>query len=299
MVRFGNKLFREQQGSTIVLMGFSLLLLLTVVGLVIDGGTMYAAKSHLQKTVNAAALSGAQELTGKESDVRAIVGNIITRHGEQASLALTDVKMQSTVRVQLSKKVTLGFSQLLGKKDVTVVVSAAAQLSPMGEATGVFPFGVEDSIPLQKYKTYTLLEGPHGGQTGFYGSLDIGGGGPQGYIDNLAHGYQGEVAVGDIIGTLQGERAGQNIVINERIDSDPYPPGEYWHRDSPRIMLLPLYHDYDHKRVQITGFAYFYLTAPYTKKDKQLIGMFIERTGAGFTKPNAPDKGAFTIRLIE
>ncbi|WP_235426959.1 Tad domain-containing protein [Cohnella kolymensis] len=104
MMQFGRKLIQEQRGSTIVLVGLSLLLLLTVAGLVIDGGTMYAAKSHLQKTANAAALSGAQELTGNESDVQAIVNDILTHHGEQASLTGTDINMKSTVRVHLSKK---------------------------------------------------------------------------------------------------------------------------------------------------------------------------------------------------
>jgi hypothetical protein len=299
MIRSGIKWLRDQRGSTAVLVGLSFTLLLTATGLVVDGGTMYAAKSHLQKAANAAALSGAQELTGKQSDVQAIVEDILTRHGDKMSLTGTDIHMKSTVRVYLSKKVPLGFSELFGKKEVTVSVNAAAQLSPMGTATGVFPFGVEDSFQLQKYQTYTLLEGPHGGQTGFYGSLDLGGGGSPAYPGNVANGYQGQVNIGDIVGTLEGERAGQNIAINERIDSDPYPPGEYWHRDSPRVMLLPLYHDYGHKTVQITGFAYFYLTAPYSKNDKQLIGMFIDRAGIGYTKPDAPDKGAYAIRLIE
>lgn len=82
---------RGERGSTSVLAALSLLLLLTAAGLVVDGGTIYAAKSHLQKTANAAALSGAQELTGEESDVRAIVDDILQHHGEPSSLVSTEV----------------------------------------------------------------------------------------------------------------------------------------------------------------------------------------------------------------
>lgn len=307
MMQLARKLIKEQRGSTVVLVGLSLLLLLTVAGLVIDGGTLYAAKSHLQKTANAAALSGAQELTGKESDVKAIVNDILTHHGEQASLTGTEINMKSTVRVNLSKKVPLGFARLLGKKDVTVSVQAAAQVSPIGAATGVVPMGIDETLELEYYKPYVLKEGPKGGEYGFRGILLFGGrNGAPPYKEDLMHGYKGEVTVGDIVDVKNGTVAGgTRDGVEYRINTDPYPPGEYWHKDSPRLMLVPVYKEYRKNGkqvdyVEIKGFAYFYLLEPQPgDDDKEIRGMFIENFGGGTVKPGAVERGADVIRLIE
>jgi hypothetical protein len=305
MVRIGRKLLREQQGSSIVLMGLSLTLLLTVAGLVVDGGTMYATKSHLQKSANAAALSGAQALTRTDSEVKAIVGDILQHHGEESSLTGTDVQMNSTVRVHLSKKVPLGFSRLFSRKDVTVQAQAAAQLAPIGIATGVAPIGVDENLQLEYYKPYTLKFGPKGGENGFRGILELGGHGANVYGYNLKYGYQGEVKIGDPIDTKGGVVTGKTAEgVNYRIETDPYPPGEYWHKDSPRVMLIPVYKDSGKsngtiKQVEVTGFAYFYLLEPMVEKDKEIRGMFIERYGGGSAVPGAVNRGAYAIRLVE
>jgi hypothetical protein len=306
MIRLCRNLTRDQQGSTIVLVGLTFILLLTVTGLVVDGGTMYAAKSHLQKTANAAALSAAQELTHSESDVNAVVNDILQRHREQTSLTATDIQMKSTVRVHLSKKVPLSFSRLFGKKDVTVSVAAAAQIAPMGSAIGAAPLGIDESVDLAYYTPYVLHQGPHNGDSGFFGILDLGGRGSSIYEENLTNGYQGELTVGKILDTETGIKNGATVDgVDFRLKTDPYPAGEYRHRDSPRVLLIPVYRPWPEndtsnqmKQVMITGFAYFYITGPVTS-NKEIVGMFIENADTGFVKPGAVDKGAFAIRLIE
>ncbi|TFE28634.1 Tad domain-containing protein [Cohnella luojiensis] len=305
LIRLGRKLVREQRGSTIVLMGFSMLLLLTVVGLVVDGGTMYASKSHLQKVANAAALSGAQELTGEESRVKEIIDDILLHHHEEESLVATEIQMKSNVRVQLEKEVSLGFSGLFGKDSVSVIVEAAAQVMPMAVASGVAPLGIDESIPLIYNKPYKLKVDSSGVEAGYFGILALGGTGASTYENNLKYGYQNEIKVGDIIETETGNVAGKTRDgVQLRIDSDPYPPGDYSHRDSPRVILIPVYQPYDQnsnqlKNIKVTGFAYFYISEPMSSKDTSITGMFIERTGTGYTNPGTVDKGAFTIKLIE
>lgn len=305
MRQFLKKLIREQRGSTVVLVGASLLLLLTIAGLVIDGSTMYAAKSHLQKTANAAALSGAQELTGEEADVRAIVGDILEQHGEQASLVGAKVEMKSNVRVQLRKQVALGFSRLFGKESVSVSVEAAAQILPMSIASGAAPLGIDESIPLEYNKPYKLKVDSSGVEAGYFGILALGGPGASTYESNLKYGYQNDIKIGDIIDTQTGNIAGKTREgVQLRIDSDPYPPGDYSHRDSPRIILIPVYRPYDQnsnqmKQIEVTGFAYFYILEPMSSMDTSITGMFIERTGTGYAKPGTVDKGAYAIKLVE
>lgn len=304
-IRLGEKLIKEQRGSTIVLMGLSMLLLLTIVGLVVDGGTMYASKSHLQKVANAAALSGAQELTGEETQVTDIIDDILLQHDEEGSLVATDVQMKSSVRVQLEKEIPLSFSRLFGKDSVSVTVEAAAQVLPMAIASGAAPLGIDESIPLIYNKPYKLKVDSSGVEAGYFGILALGGPGANTYESNLKYGYQNEIEIGDIIDTQTGNIAGKTRDgVQLRIDSDPYPPGDYSHRDSPRIILIPVYRPYDQTssqlmHIEVTGFAYFYISEPMSSKDTSITGMFIERTGTGYTKPGTADKGAYAIKLVE
>ncbi|WP_281884278.1 pilus assembly protein TadG-related protein [Paenibacillus sp. YYML68] len=296
---------REERGSTIVLGGMSLLLLLTVSGLVVDGGILYAQRSHLQKVANAAALSGAQELTADQAKVTAVVDDILEQHHERTSLVRTTVTPKTGVRVQLRKAVPLGFARLLGKDSATVSAEAAAEVLPMGAAAGAAPLGIDESIPLEYLKPYKLKVDSSGVEAGYFGILALGGPGASTYESNLMHGYPSEIKVGDIIDTQTGNIAGKTrAAVKYRIDSDPYPPGDYSHRDSPRVILIPVYRPYNHnsnqlKHIEVTGFAYFYITEPMSSKDTSITGMFLERTGTGFTKSGTVNKGAYAIKLVE
>ncbi|TYP69430.1 Tad domain-containing protein [Paenibacillus methanolicus] len=295
----------EERGSTIVLAGLSMLLLLTIAGLVVDGGIMYAEKSHLQKTANAAALSGAQELTGRSGAAEAVVQSILEAHGEQGSLISAEIVPMSTVRVKLKKEIGLGFAKLLGKATATVTAEAAARIMPMGRAAGVAPLGIDESITLEYLKPYKLKVDSSGVEAGYFGILALGGPGASTYESNLKYGYPSEIETGDIIDTQTGNVAGKTRdSINLRIDQDPYPAGEFWHRDSSRVILIPVYKPYHYgsnqlKTIEVTGFAYFYILEPMSSKDTAITGMFIERAGTGYAGTDIVNKGAYAIRLIE
>jgi hypothetical protein len=119
------------------------------------------------------------------------------------------------------------------------------------------------------------------------------------------HGYSNEVQVGDIIDTQTGNIAGKTrSSVQYRIDSSPYAPGDTSHPDDPRIILVPVYKPYNFtsnqmKQIQVTGFAYFYISDPMSSEDTSITGMFIKKIGIGMVKPGASDKGAYTIRLTE
>jgi hypothetical protein len=297
--------FHEQRGSSIVLVGLALFVLLAVMALVVDGGTVFIERSHLQKTANAAVLSGAQELTHQQADVTSVIQTILQRHQELASLQSSAIQMGQKVNVQLAKTVSLGFSKLLGKDAVTVAANAAAQIMPMGSATGAAPLGIDDSIVLQFGQQYKLKVDQTGVVSGYFGILALGGTGAKTYEDNLMHGYSNEVQVGDIIDTQTGNIAGDTRqAVQYRVDSSPYVSGDTSHPDDPRIILVPVYKPYSFtsnqmKQIQVTGFAYFYISDPMSSKDTSITGMFIKKTGIGTAKPGSLDKGAYTIRLTE
>jgi Flp pilus assembly protein TadG len=305
MRRFWKYLASDQRGSTIILAGLSMVLLMGAAGLVIDGGTLYVTKSQLQKAANAAALSGAQELTGQAANVSAIVSDILQKHKEEGSLVSKEIQMKSSIRLHLQKNVKLGFAQLFGFKSVPVTVQAAAQIQPMGSAVGAAPLGIDDSIVLEYNRPYQLKVDNTGVQSGNFGILALGGPGASTYEDNLLHGYSSAIDIGKVIDTQTGNIAEKTrSSVQARINACPYPPGDYSHLDCARIILIPVYHPVDFtsnqlKQIRVTGFAYFYITDPMDSNDTSIKGMFIQSIGTGFAKPGAVDRGAYSIRLIE
>lgn len=298
-------LIHRQQGSSIVLIGLSMAGLMAMTGLVIDLGGVYVAKTQLQKAANAAALSGAQELTNDETTVTSIVMEVLSQHGEVDSLAEQQVEMERKVSVRLERQVALVFSGIFGLDEVPVKVRATAVIESMGRATGVAPLGIDDSIPLVFGQEYRLKVDETEVDTGNFGILALGGTGSNTYEMNLKYGYQDEIKVGSIIDTQTGNVVGKTKAgVQERINQCPYPVGETYHRDCARVILIPVYTPYNvevHqvKQVKITGFAYFYISAPMDDFDKTIRGFFIKRAGTGFNEPNAGNNGAYSIRLTE
>jgi hypothetical protein len=305
MKRGSKQLLHEQGGSSIVLVGLALIVLLAAMALVVDGGTIFIERSHLQKTANAAVLSGAQELMNQQAAVTGVIQTILQRHLESTSLQSSTIHMGQNVSVQLAKTVQLGFSRLLGKDTVIVAANAAAQITPISSITGAAPLGVDDSIVLQFGLQYKLKVDQTGVVAGNFGILALGGPGANTYEDNLMHGYNHEIQVGEIIDTQTGNIAGKTrSSVQYRIDSSPYASGDTSHSDDPRIILVPVYKPYNFtsnqmKQIQVTGFAYFYITDPMNSNDTSITGVFIKKTGAGTAKPGASDRGAYTIRLTE
>jgi hypothetical protein len=299
------KLWKEQRGSALVFVSLSFVVLLGFVGFVIDGGTLYYTKSYMQKAANAAVLSGAQELTYQQNAVEDVVYNILEKHGQRNSLDQIEVVMKDKVTIHLSEEVPLSFGKLFGQQTATVKVKAAAALFTMGKAEGVAPLGIDDSIPLIYGQEYNLKVDNDLSDTGFFGILALGGTGAKTYEDNLKNGYGFPIEIGDIIDTQTGNVAGKTKTgVNDRINRCPYPEGEIQHRDCARIILVPVYTPYNQtsnqlKQIQVTGFAYFYIIRFEDSHQKSIRGMFIERAGTGTATPEAPNKGAYTIRLIE
>lgn len=297
--------FAEESGNTIILAALSLLVLLSIAGLAIDGGMVYMKKSELQKTANAAVLSGAQELTNSEAKVEEVARSIVAAHNDGSVIENLSVEMEKKVGIDLTKTVPLAFAKLLGMDTVKVKAHSAAELRIMGKAEGAAPLGIDDSIPLEFNKTYQLKVDTGGVEYGNFGVLALGNTGARPYEENLRNGYQEELAVGDIIPTQTGNIAGKTMsVIKEKVDGCPEFPRDINTRDCSRIILVPVYKPYNTdvnqvKEVKITGFAYFYITDPMDSHDTSIKGMFIKRAGTGFESEAAAYKGAYSIRITE
>jgi hypothetical protein len=309
MRSFYNHIRKRENGNTTVLFSLAMTGMLALSGLVIDGGQLYMSKSELQKASNAAALSGAQEIPNmpnRPSAVNEVVDHVLDSHGEKASLLHADVKEEKRLQVTLQKDVPLFFSTLFGFDDATIRVSSGAELYPLGKGTGAVPLGVDESVALEYGKTYSLKVDAGDSTAGNFGVLALEGPGAKSYEESLTNGFEESLKVGDIVNTQTGNIAGATRRgVNYRIDNCRYPDGEYEHRDCPRVMLVIVYKPYTQTTnqltsVEITGFAYFYVTDRMSDTDDSIKGIFIKRAGQGATVPsNPPDRGAYAIKLTE
>lgn len=299
------RLWKKEDGNVMLLVSLSLIGMLAMTGLVIDGGSMMMTRSHLQKAANAAVLSGAQELTNEEEKVRNVVNDVLASHGERGSMQSLDINMENRVDIELKKEMPSRFSSLFGRESIPVHANAAAELGTMGRAVGAAPLGIDESIDLNYGREYKLKVDQTEVEAGNFGILALGGPGAKTYSQNLRDGYQDPLQTGNVVETQTGNIAGKTRRgVRERIRACPYPPGEMQHRDCPRVLLVPVYKPLSHsgnqlKEVKVTGFAYFYITKPMDANDTSISGKFIKRAGTGIVDGEAAHKGAFSIRLTE
>ncbi|MDQ0351312.1 hypothetical protein J2R98_001126 [Alkalibacillus filiformis] len=293
---------RKEEGATIVIAAVSLTALIALLGLVIDGGMYFSERTHLQKTANAAAISSAQELTEEdESHVLNILEETLVHHNELDSKVGHIINMGEKVTVELGRTYDTTFMSLFGIDSVEIGARATASLGNIGRAVGAAPLGIDESIELNYGEEYELKVDEEDVDTGNFGVLALEGPGASTYKDNLLNGFQEELAIGEVVETQTGNIAGPTEeAVDILIDSCD----NMYERDCPRILLVPVYRPHNHdqnqmKEVEITGFAYFYITEPMDSQEKTIKGEFIERTGTGFELDEAPDKGAFTVRLSE
>ncbi|MCR2823184.1 pilus assembly protein TadG-related protein [Lederbergia panacisoli] len=301
-MKFLKRLVTNEDGNIVLMSTFLFLALTAFAGLVVDGGHLYLTKAHLQKAANAAALSGGQELTSdQESKVKSLVENIVDAHGESLSLKNVEIEMEKKVSVNLTKSVDLFFSSIFGMQAVNVSTKATAQIGSMGRAYGAAPIGINDSVQLNFGEEYTLKVDETGGETGFFGILGLQGPGAKLYEQNLMHGFDGELKVGDIVNTESGNIAGPT---QRAVDYLVKTCNDMNAKDCPRILLIPVYKPYNvdgnkMKEVKITGFAHFYISEPMNDNDKTIKGIFLKRVTTGFETEDALNKGAYSLKLVE
>ncbi|MFC2947310.1 pilus assembly protein TadG-related protein [Virgibacillus sediminis] len=297
------KIRKTEDGSVIVLVAVAMAGLLMMVGIVIDGGNLYVSKSHLQKTANAAALSGAQEIVNDRTAVETVVDDILASHNEQASLSALESSKESGIRVALKKDVPLFFATLFGIESLPINVEAKAGLDPVGEARGAVPLGIHEQVELVYGDIYELKVDAGDSQNGHFGILALQGPGAKNYEETLKSGFDEALQVGDVVNTQTGNIAGPTMRgVNHRIDTSPNDTVDYIPRDSNRIMLVLVYNTdgVSQGSVRITGFAYFYLEERMGNNDDSIRGTFMEYAGPGMAGEKTPyDRGAYMIKLEE
>ena len=151
MRTFRLRRFRDQEGQAFVLSFLFLTVLLGMSAAVLDVGAWYRAQRHLQASVDAAALAGAQALPDDPALANALANEYLDKNGGAATRAVSLTSLESSndsVSVTATRQAPGFFSKVLGIHSVRVGAKARATGgSRPSEVTGVGPIAVDEKHP--------------------------------------------------------------------------------------------------------------------------------------------------------
>jgi hypothetical protein len=320
---------RSQYGATLVITAILLVVLLGAVALCVDIGRLYLTRQYLANTCDAAALAGGTELPRQDKATAKALECAGANQGtplEKTSIYQVSfpadgmtAKGATKIRVDGEQVVPHTFARVLGFGSRPVgayaVVLKTGSIGWVNDQ--VVPWGIpwydKDGNPYQydngveyllKVGSQTELgDGTRPMVGGNFWALALGGTGASNYRENIAWGYQGQVAIGDVVDTEPGNMVGPtNQGTGGREDRADQPPwaDDTWNDydyGNPRTVIVPIISPLSNGRAEVTviGFAAFFLSSC---TGKEVRGYFI-----GYTIPNAggtgPDYGVYTFRLIE
>jgi Flp pilus assembly protein TadG len=155
---------RDENGQAFVLSILFLAVLLAISAAVLDVGAWYRAHRHLQASVDAAALAGAQALPDDPSAAAALANEYLDKNGGATTRAVTIKSKEWTndsVSVTASRQAPGIFAKVLGIS--TVKVSAKATATGGGrpsEVTGVGPIAVDEQHPMLQCSPMPCFDEP-------------------------------------------------------------------------------------------------------------------------------------------
>lgn len=312
------KMLNGQRGNIIILVALSMVILIGLSAIVIDGGRMYSEKSNLQKAVDAAAIAGAQLLPQDSVNAGTVAEQIALANISDANVTI-NVEItdnNSAIRVTALSNVQFALAKVLNAADTDIKAAAKVIVFPLSsyQGRGIVPFGID----LTKYSDIDemnqgdLVQLKWGdSESGNFGPLNIDGSGANNYRNTLINGSEREIKVGDIIDTETGNMAGPTEDLNIRFENDNWHQGEDVlthvsnHESCPRIVLVPIYqpledNDRQVKQVEITGFASIFITEiRSTGNDKGVDGVYLERTYSGAGSSLQQNFGTYGYILVE
>jgi Flp pilus assembly protein TadG len=132
---FLRRLLADEGGQVIVMVAIAMTSLVAVVGLVTDGGLVFAQRRDLQNVADAAALAGAMQID--ESSYRASGSVVLDEHAayraatgyleDEGDLAYSVVVRPARVEVLVSRQASTGFLRVVGIDSVEIRAKAMAE----------------------------------------------------------------------------------------------------------------------------------------------------------------------------
>jgi len=258
---------RSESGQVAVLTALGLVAILGAAALTVDVGHSYAVRDHMQSVAAAAAMAGAQSLPSS-SAAEQMAEHYLALNQATGSASVS----QDEVTAKVTGEVPFYFAEVLGFSGATINVSATATKTPVGEASGVRPFGVTADGFVED-QDYTLKSGS--GCGGNFGALALGGNGASNYENNIVQGYPSELTVGEEVETEPGKIVGPTDAgVEQLIEQDPEATWETVQAGSPRLVVVPIITTPGNGKstVTIEGFGLFFLESV---SDGDVTGRFL------------------------
>jgi Flp pilus assembly protein TadG len=268
------RLFAYSRGQVAVVYTLAVIALVGAVAFGTDVAVMYMNWQQLQKSVDSAALAGANYLYDvNPSAASTTATTYAVSNGVKSSELTTSVAADhSTITVSAQRTVPYYFAKVLGLsgqlEQVTAIAAAPNNPTCIGVCNvdgtptntpgaygtttgeyGLLPVGLQYTTPYSMDQSVQLTMGGTGNNgtwgPGNWGSLSLGGTGGNVLRSNFADGYSGPVAVGQWVNTATGVKSGpvsQGIQdrINAGLSADPGGSFTSHSQDDPRVAIIPL-----------------------------------------------------------
>lgn len=292
-----------ERGSVMVFVAAAMTAVLALGAISLDAGRLYAERQRLVNVADAAALAGAQFLPGDPAQAVATALDYVELNGVPRSQATAEVvdSEKHRIHVSLWQDVNLTFARVIRIASSSVLASANAVRGPISKVRGAVPLGVELPEGIRFGEELVLKEGGGDGAFGNFHALAFGGRGACNYGANLRNGYDGWIAVGDLIDTEPGNMAGPTRgAIRDRIEADPYATVDNCSPNSPRLIVVPVVNfagTHGRDQVAVLGFACFFIENMIG--NDTVVGQFVRvlRPGEVLDGGNAPDYGVNAVKL--
>ncbi|MBX6350324.1 MAG: hypothetical protein IRZ11_02285 [Clostridia bacterium] len=295
----------SERGSIALLAAVGMAAMLGMAALALDVAEAYRVEEGLENAAIAGALSGARYLPEDPSSAASVALDVARRNAKGADVT---VELRSSrpggptdqVVVRAKAEAELRFARVFGFEELPVAGRATAQAGRPSGMTGLVPMGVPQET-FTYGETYTLKSGDPLAP-GNFGLLSFDARGGSAVREYLAHGYPGEVAVGDAVETEPGNKVGPvSQGLSPRIEADPDATCETVEPGSPRILYVPVVSfDGVHGRDEVTvvGFAAFFLESV---AGGEVTGCFLRTVVPGDWAPldGQGDFGVTVVALVE
>lgn len=322
------KIWRQETGSTAVMAAVVFAIVLAMSGMVVDLGRAYIEQSSLQNAMDSAAYAASTVLPVSVNDTAAIQSVIdkaneyVQKNGYDTGI-VTSVDLEDIyagkyygVRVNATTEIQYYFGPIVGINGTALYKRAKTKLEPITSSTNVVPLGIEISrlaqIKSENNGLHLVVKyGGGGGDTGFFGALDLDGvrgGGAKDFESWLAFGYGATLYMDDVLPTESGNMAGPTAdAFTTRYSQCTHFSGQggctldHFEPDCSRVVTMLVYSMVGSKSVKVEGFVPFILEG-INGNGEIIASMISLQTPEGETDGTlggTGDYGIYKSKLVE
>jgi Putative Flp pilus-assembly TadE/G-like len=297
---------RCDSGQAFVLVAFTLMVLVGMAALVIDGGSWYRAQRHLQTAADAAALAGAQELPTDQTSATTVAHDYAQRNYAGIPAPTVSFPDPGTIDVAATATAPGIFARIYGSAfdEVDISAHAQAQVSAPLELKNVAPIAVYKEVacivsdPSCFGQPLTLAfkeDDPFDPTKSKFGLLDLdrdGHVGADDVKDWIEDGYQDYLPVETDYPPATGEKNGIKQALEDAADQE-------------RVLMFPVFDSANASTgYHVIGWAAFVIddVVKWTGNEHELTGHFVtflatDLAGGGTIPDPDLDFGVHVITL--